>query len=95
MVADALAISASALQPVKKMKLKRFSIELVAAPSIFEARISIDPDRVEAILELSPPHSKKKLKSFFRKINFVQKIISRFAEIVYPLNDSLKKEAKP
>ena len=34
MVADALSISASTLQPVEKMKLKRFSVELVAVPSI-------------------------------------------------------------
>ena len=34
MVADALAISTSTLQPVKRTKLKRFSIELVATLSI-------------------------------------------------------------
>lgn len=38
---------------------------------IFEARISIDPNRIEVILKLSPPHSQKELKSFFRKIKFV------------------------
>ena len=34
MVADALAVSASALQPVERMKLKIFSVELVVVPSI-------------------------------------------------------------
>ena len=38
---------------------------------IFEVRISIDPERIEAILKLSPPHNHKELKSFFRKINFL------------------------
>ena len=38
---------------------------------IFEARISIDLERIEAILKLSPLHSCKELKSFFGKINFV------------------------
>lgn len=33
-VADALATSASALLPLERTKLKRFSIELVATPSI-------------------------------------------------------------
>ena len=61
---------------------------------ISEAGISIDPDRFEAILNLSPPHSRKELKSLFGKINFVQKFISGFAEIVHPLNDLLKKRAK-
>lgn len=36
MVANALAISASALQPFERMKLKRFSIELVSAPCILD-----------------------------------------------------------
>ena len=61
---------------------------------ISKAKISIDLDRVEAFLKLSPPHSKKKLKSFFGKINFVQKFIRKFAEIVRPLNELLKKGAK-
>ena len=61
---------------------------------ISEARISIDPNKVEAILKLAPPHNQKELKSFFRKINFVQKFISGFVEIVCPLNDLLKKGAK-
>ena len=61
---------------------------------IFKARISIDLDRVESILKLAPPHSRKELKSFFRKINFVCKFISGFAKIVCPLNDLLKRGAK-
>lgn len=36
MVADALAISASALQQVKRTMLKIFLVELVAIPSILE-----------------------------------------------------------
>lgn len=38
---------------------------------IFEARISIKLERIEAILKLLPPHSHKELKSFFKNINFV------------------------
>ena len=34
MVVDALAILASALQPIERTKLKRFSVELVVIPSI-------------------------------------------------------------
>ena len=45
-------------------------------------------------MKLSPPHSRKELKSFFGKINFVCKFISGFAEIVRPLNDLLKQGAK-
>lgn len=38
---------------------------------ILEKGISIDPDRIEAISKISMPTSKKELKSFFGKINFV------------------------
>ena len=61
---------------------------------IFKDRISIDHDIFYAILNLSPPHSQKELKSFFEKISFVQKFISIFVKIVHPLNDLLKKGAK-
>lgn len=56
--------------------------------------ISSDPDRIEAISKISMPASKKKLKLFFGKINFVKKFITRFAEIIRPLNEMLKKDAK-
>lgn len=56
--------------------------------------ITVDPNRIQSISKLPFPNSKKELKSFFGKINFVQKIIFGFAEIVKPLNMMLKKEAK-
>lgn len=40
------------------------------------------------------PNSWKDLKSFFGKINFVKNFISGFVDIVCPLNDMLKKDAK-
>jgi len=61
---------------------------------ISENGISIDPDRIEGIKKLQLPNSKKELKSFFGKINFVRKFITGFAEIVQPLNAMLKKDAK-
>lgn len=61
---------------------------------ISEVGISIDPERIEAILNLSPPHSHKELKSFFGKMNFICKFISEFSEIVRPINDLLKKGEK-
>ncbi|XP_059074946.1 uncharacterized protein LOC131874979 [Cryptomeria japonica] len=61
---------------------------------ISEKGISIDPDRVKAISTINLPASKKELKSFFSKINFVRKFIIGFTEIVRPLNEMLKKDAK-
>ena len=58
---------------------------------IFEVGISIDPSWVEVILKYSSLTSRKELKSFLGKINFVRKFISGFIKIVHPLNDMLKK----
>jgi len=52
--------------------------------------ISIDPDRVQTILKIQPLASKKELKSYFGKINFIWKFITRFAKIIRLLNAMLK-----
>lgn len=52
--------------------------------------ISIDADRVESILKLTMPGSKKDMRSFLRKTKFVQKFITGFAEIVKPINEMMK-----
>ncbi|XP_057863202.1 uncharacterized mitochondrial protein AtMg00860-like [Cryptomeria japonica] len=61
---------------------------------ISEKGISIDSNRVEALLKLQTPESKKEMRSFLEKINFVCKFITKFTKIVKPLNDMMKKEAK-
>jgi hypothetical protein len=60
---------------------------------ILERGISIDHECIEAISKIGFLASQKELKSFLGKINFVRKFITRFAEILRPLNDMLKKEA--
>ena len=40
------------------------------------------------------PGSKKEMRSFYDKINFVRKFITGFAEIVKPLNKMMKKDAR-
>ena len=89
------------------MRCRRFRVSLNPKKCIFgvtegkllehvisEKGIMIDPERVEAISKLGMLGSKKELKSFFGKINFVRKLISAFAKIVKPMNDMLKKDAK-
>jgi hypothetical protein len=61
---------------------------------ISECRISIDLERVQSILKLTMPGSKKEMRSFFGKINFIRKFIIGFAEIVKPLNEMMKKESR-
>ena len=48
-------------------------------------------DKIEALLNLAPPSSKKSLRSFFGMASFYQKFIPKFADLTSPLSDMLKK----
>ena len=43
---------------------------------------SIDPERVEFISHIILPHNKKVVRSFMGTINFVQRFVPDFAQIV-------------
>ena len=53
--------------------------------------ITVDPERIAAILELPLPHHKKSLQSFIGKINFVRRFLPNIAELLKPLTTMLKK----
>ena len=55
--------------------------------------IPIYPTRVESIKVIAPPHNKKAMRSFLGKINFVRRFIYDFAEIVEPLQETIKKDS--
>ena len=55
--------------------------------------INIDPERTQAIAQISMPHSKKTMQSFLGKIHFVSRFIPRFTEIFRPLQKMIKKDA--
>jgi hypothetical protein len=44
--------------------------------------IKIDLDRVEAILKIDTPRSKKEVQSFLGKVNFLRRFIPNFVEII-------------
>ena len=54
--------------------------------------ITINPEMIEAIKSIAPPHNKKAMQSFLGKINFVRRIVSDFTEIVKPLQEMNKKD---
>jgi hypothetical protein len=56
--------------------------------------IYIDPKRIKSINDMSPPTSKKGVRSLFGKINFVRQIVLIYATIVNPINKLLKKDNK-
>ena len=54
--------------------------------------ISIDPERIHAIKDISPPKEQSTLRSFFGKINLVRTFVPNFVGIIKPMNDLLKKD---
>lgn len=55
--------------------------------------ITIDPERVKAIIELPLPNHKKGLQSFLGRINFLRRFIPDVANLLQPLTTMLKKNA--
>jgi hypothetical protein len=53
--------------------------------------IKIDPNKVEAILNIDPPRSKKEVQSFLGKVNFLRRFISNLAEIIKYIKNMLRK----
>ena len=61
---------------------------------ISQAGIHIDPERIKAISQLSLPHNKKAMYSFFGQINFVRKFTPDFVEIIKPLQKMIRKDVE-
>lgn len=65
----------------------RLLVHIVSGKGIY-----IYPKRIEAINELNPPVNKKGVKSFFGKINFVQRFILEYASTIKPITKILRKD---
>jgi hypothetical protein len=53
--------------------------------------IKIDPNRVEGILKINTPRSKKEVQSFLGKVNFLRRFIPNLAEIIKHITCMLRK----
>eukprot|EP00253_Pinus_taeda_P032545 PITA_32545 len=56
--------------------------------------IRIDPERIQAILQIPYPRNIKELQAFLGKINFLRRFIPNLAELMRLLSNMLKKYAK-
>jgi hypothetical protein len=56
--------------------------------------INIDPSRVEEILKIDKPKSKKEVESFLGKVNFLRRFIPNLAEIIKYIKNMLWKRNK-
>ena len=56
--------------------------------------VKVDPERFEAIKKVPLPQNLKSLQSFSGEINFIRRFIPNLAELMKPLQNLLKKDAK-
>ena len=56
--------------------------------------IRIDPERIQAILQIPYPRNIKELQAFLGKINFLRRFIPNLDELIRMINNMLKKDAK-
>ena len=61
---------------------------------ISKDRIRIDPERIQAILQIPYPRNIKELQAFLGKINFLRRFIPNLAELIRLLSNMLKKDSK-
>jgi hypothetical protein len=54
--------------------------------------VRIDSSRVEAILTLALPRSKKEVQSFLGKVNFLRRFLSNFVELLKYITTMLRKD---
>jgi ribonuclease HI len=87
------------------MRCRKFGISLNPSKSIFgvtkgkllghivsDSGISIDPERITAILNLPAPTSKKEVQAFMGIINFVRRFVPDFVVMVKPIHNLLKQD---
>jgi hypothetical protein len=87
------------------MQCRKFGIFVNPSKSIFgitrgkllghivsDSGISIDPERIVAILNLPAPTSKKEIQAFMGFINFVCRFVPDFVVMVKPIHNILKKD---
>ena len=53
--------------------------------------IKIDPERIDAILKVEEPRSKKEVRSLFGQVNFLRRFIPSFTGILMNITNMMKK----
>ena len=77
---------------IKPSKLKvGFNSIKFLGHNIGDGKVKPDSRNIEKILELKPPSTKKEVRSLIGLINYYSKFIPRYAELVYPFTELLKK----
>ncbi|KAA3467684.1 gag/pol polyprotein [Gossypium australe] len=86
------------------LRLRKFQLKLNLAKCTFGARsgkllgfvvsekgIEVDPDKVKAIQELSPPRTQKEVRGFLGRLNYIARFIAQLTEKCDPIFRLLRK----
>ena len=69
-----------------------FTKGVVLGHVVSQARIEVDPTRIEVIINLSPPQTQKEVRSFLGHVGYYPIFIKDFTKIVAPLFKLLIKD---
>src|SRR3954468_19431702 len=56
--------------------------------------IVVNPERIEAVLEWTPPESVKQVRSFLGLASYIRLFVENFSKVANPLTELLKKDKK-
>ena len=76
----------------EKCELKKQSIRFLGHV-ISNKGIQVDPEKVEAIVNLEEPQNVAELRKFLGMVNFLTKFIPRAQDVLHPLNELLQSDA--
>ena len=58
---------------------------------VSERGIEVDPDKIKAILDIPVPRTKKEIKGFLGRLQYISRFIARLIDICEPIFPLLRK----
>ena len=59
---------------------------------ISERGIEVDPDKIRAILDMSPPHTETEIQGFLGRLQYINRFIVRLTNTCEPIFQLLRKK---
>ena len=59
---------------------------------VSQREIDVDPDKIKAIVEMKPPRTKKEIRGFLGRIQYISRFIAQLTMTCEPIFQLLKKE---
>ena len=80
---------------VKFSKCEFWLPEVIYLGHVISAKgVAVNPERVQAVLDWTPPESVKQVRSFLGLASYCRHFIEKFSKVAKPLTELLKKDKK-